>query len=158
RRDCSRDFYLHDDDERAAAPSIQARHASALDCEHFAGLSPRRYHHGKARVSFVGLERGRANLGAEGRIGEGHVNTGYEIRSVALESRIVLHVDLDIEVAGRRSVRPGHSLAGNTQPLSRVDSRRKGDVHFACAFDAAVPGARYARLFDDAANTSAAPA
>ena len=110
-------------------------------------------------VFVVRLERRHRDLRAERGVGEGDVHARDEVGPVALEARVLLDVDLDVEIARRaRRSGPGMPCPGTrsrcpaSMPAGNVTFTLRGSLH------RAVPGARGARLLDDAPGAAAARA
>ena len=150
---------LDDADERAAAAAVETRDALVLDGEDRARLRAGRNGEPdgrRARVRLVGIgvrlglsEGGHADLGAERRVRERDVEARHEIGAVALEARVLLDVDLDVEIAGGRAHRTGHALPGHAEALAGVDAGRERHHHLARLLDGAPALARLARMLDD---------
>ena len=89
-------------------------------------------------------ERGDADLGAERRVREGDVHARDEVGAVALEARIFLDLDLDVEIAGRRPGGPGMPCPGTRSFWPAVDAGGKADDDLARLSTAPRPFARLA--------------
>ena len=75
----------------------------------------------------VPFERRNLDLAAQRRDGEADRHFAVQVRALALEDRVRLQVDDDVEIAGRAAVHSGLALAGEPDPVVLVDAR--GDLH-----------------------------
>ena len=78
-----------------------------------------------------------------------------EVVFLALEERVLLHVDDDVEIAGRAAGGAVLAFAVEAQALARGDAGRNLHRELALAADAAGAAARLARLGDDLAGAAA---
>ena len=77
------------------------------------------------------------DLAAERQRREVHRNLAGEIVAVALEERMLLDADDDVEIAGRPALRAGFAFAGQPQALPGGDARRDLDRELAQLLDRA---------------------
>src|SRR5690606_3124052 len=80
--------------------------------------------------------------------GEAHWHAGEQCGSLALEHRVRLDVDEDVEIARRRAHRTGFAFARETDAGAVVDTRRDFDAELLDAVDAALAAAFAARMLD----------
>ena len=76
--------------------------------------------------------------------------------AVALEDRVLAHVNLDVQIARRSAVAPRLALAGEADAIAGIDARGNLDRQLAAAAHAALPEAGVARILDDGARAAAA--
>ena len=105
-----------------------------------AGKSCRSACPGESTTASGAVECRHLDVAAERERGEGHRHLAVEIVAVAPEERVVLHVDDDVEVAGRAAAGPGLAFAGQPHALSRGDAGR--NAHGELAFLLHASGAR----------------
>ena len=146
------------DDQRSAPPAVEPWDASALQREERAGLRSRRDRQRHRRFLRLGLQSGHPDLGAERRVGERHVHPRHQVHAVALEPRVALDVDLDVQVSGRRTPGSRHSLPRHAQSLAAVDARGEGHGDLARPLDGPLPRARGAGVLDHPPRAPAARA
>ena len=99
-------------------------------------------------TSSSSVERRHADLAAERERREVDRHLAVEVVAVALEERVLLHVDDDVEVAGRAAGRAVLAFALEPQPLAGGDAGGNLDRDLALAADASRAAARLARLAD----------
>src|SRR5215471_9112911 len=147
--------FLRDGDARnhvqvAMSAAGDVRHALAAQLEPRTGRSARRHlDHVLAiheRYAHVAAER-------EGRKRNRHL--AVKVVPLAVEERVLLHVDDDVEVAGRAASRTVLSLAVETKALPGRDSRRDLRGEFALAAHAPGATARLTGTRDDLARAAA---
>ena len=92
----------------------------------------------------------------QGRIGDWHL--APQVVALAVQKRMVLDVDHDVEVPRWTPAHPVFALAVEAQPLPGCDARRDLHREFAFLLDPTVPSARVTRALDDLAASSALPA
>ena len=80
---------------------------------------------GTFSVSLSPLDARHLDLAAERERREVHRNLAREVVAVALEERMLLHLDDDVEIAGRPALRAGFAFAGQAQPLPGGDARQE---------------------------------
>src|SRR6185503_11661815 len=73
------------------------------------------------------LEGGDGQRSAQRRVGEGNVEPRDQVLPVALEARVLLHLDQHVQVARRRAGPAGVAAAGDPDPLPAVDAGRQVD-------------------------------
>ena len=98
---------------------------------------------------------GNPDLAAERERREVERHLAVEVVAVALEERMVLHVDDDVEVARRTARASGFAFAGQTQPLAGGDAGRNAHRELALLLHAAGALAGRARLRDDRSGAAA---
>ena len=87
----------------------------------------------------VAVERRDLDLAAERRGGEADRHLAMQVAALALEHRVRLQVDDDVEVAGRSAVEAGLAFAGQADAIVLVDARGNLDRQRLVLLDA--PGA-----------------
>ena len=81
---------------------------------------------------------GHVDLAAERQRREVHRNLAREIVAVALEERMLLDLDDDVEIAGRPAERAGFAFAREPQPLAGRDAGGNLDRQLAQLLDRAL--------------------
>jgi hypothetical protein len=111
-------------DEEIAAPSASPGHSLAAQAECTSVLRPRR----NTEVAAAG-QRAYPYVTAKSGDPDGDFHVRVEIVTAALELRVRCELDLEIEIAPRPVVNAGMTLAGNTQTLPILNSRRDLDLN-----------------------------
>ena len=155
---CSRvSFFGRDDgdchEQVAPAAPADVGHAAAPQAERRACARP--LGHLKRLFTF---ERRDPDFAPERQRREVQRNLAVQIVAVALEKRMLLHVDDDVQISSRPAGRPGLALAGQTQTLTCGDSGRNFDGELPLLLHASGTAARRARLCDDRAGAAAGAA
>src|SRR4029077_19886508 len=78
-----------------------------------------------------------------------------QIRAAALEKRMFLDFEYDVQIARRSAVRPRLAFAGDTQPRSGIDAWRDPQLNGLFALKASLPAALLAALFHNLSRTLA---
>lgn len=147
----SRDFNDHSDDLIALAVAAQIGHALAAEAKRSAGLGSRRYFE-----FFFSTKSRDADRGAEGGLRKTDGHFADDIFAFALEDRVGLDFDEDMEVASRAAIEAGLAFAADAQPEASVNPG--GDVHVQFALNPGLPSAGTAGTrFADALAGSPAP-
>ena len=76
----------------------------------------------------LAVERRNLDLATERERGEVEWNLAVQVVPVPLEKRMLLHVDDDVEVAGRAAARTRFAFTTEAQALSRGDAGRNADA------------------------------
>src|SRR6185503_20102988 len=142
---------LDGDEQVAARPAgDDVRHAAPAQPEGGAALCA--LGHLERLLAF---ERGNGDLAAERRRRIGQRDFAVQIVAVAVKERMVLHVDDDVEIAGRAAAAARFALAAQAQALPARDAG--GDLHrqLALVLHAAGATARGAGRADDRARSAA---
>src|ERR1051326_2740206 len=129
------------DDLIAALVLTRVEHALFAETELLAGLRARPH-----RQQSPAVDRGHFNLRAQTGLGDGHGNFDFNIVSVAMEERMLLHPRGDIEIAGRRALGAGVAFARNSQPRSILRAGRDVDSHSLRARDTSIAVTGRARV------------
>src|SRR5580700_10993792 len=75
-------------------------------------------------------------------------NFADQIRTAALEERMLFHVQKNVKVAGWAAVDSRLALSGHSQTRARIHSSRNADLQYTLALDASLAAARNAGLLD----------
>src|SRR5580700_9672954 len=75
-------------------------------------------------------------------------NFADQIRTAALEERMLFHVQKNVKVAGWAAVDSRLALSGHSQTRARIHSSRNADLQYTLALDASLAAARNASLLD----------
>ena len=149
-RELLRDRDARDDVKVSVAAPVHVRHALAAQLEARAGLRA-----GGDVDVLAAVERRHLHAAAERERREADRHLAVEVVLLAMEERVLLHVDDDVEIAGRAAGRTVFAFAVQAEPLSRRDPG--GNLHrqLALAADTSGAAARLARLGDRLAGAAA---
>src|SRR5256714_8928940 len=129
--------------ELVAAPGrAEMRHALATQANGLAMLCAG----GDVDLRPLALDRRHVELVAERGLRRGDAKHVHEVVALALEARMVLEPDEDVEVARGAAAHPGFALAGDPELLPVVDARRDGEGDVALPALAALAAAAGAEL------------
>src|SRR5262249_47461031 len=145
-----RRLHLHGREQVAAAASVDVGHSFAAQAQRGPGL--------RAFVDLHrlgSLERRHLNLAAERDGREVDRNLAEQVVAVAPEELVLLHLDHDVQAAGRSAEDARFALAVEAQLLPRRDTRGNLDRELPLFRDASGAAARDARLGDDLAGAAA---
>ena len=139
------------DDHVAAPAPLQDRHPrSAL-----AQLLARLYAGGDFQIEGFAVQARYLDRPTQRRRREADRYPCRQRRAFALEDRMLLHVNEYVEVAGRRAVRPGFTLAGEADAGAGVDTGRNVEIDLLRDVDATFTPAVPTGRSDDFAATVA---
>ena len=141
---------LDRDEQVAVAAAADVGHALAAHAERRAALRACRN-----RERLVAVERRDLDLAAERERREVQRHLAVQVVAVALEERVLLHVDDDVEIAGRAAARAGFAFAAEAQALAGGDAGGDADGELLLLLHASRAAARRARLGDDRAGAAA---
>ena len=110
------------DEQVAVAAAADVGHAAAANAERRAGLRA-----GRDRERLVAVERRNPDLAAERERREVQRHFAVQVVAVALEERVLLHVDHDVEIAARTAAGPRFAFAAQAQTLAGGDAGRNAD-------------------------------
>src|SRR2546425_3413463 len=79
----------------------------------------------------LAIETGYAEVGAQRGLRNADGHCAVKVRATALKKRMFLHIQNDVEIAGRRSIGSGFALVGYANARLRIDAR--GNAHFDCS-------------------------
>src|SRR5690242_4914928 len=71
---------------------------------------------------YLAIERRHLDAAAECSDHEADGHLAAQVHSVALEDRVLAHLDLDIQITGRTAVTSRLTLARETNPIAAVDA------------------------------------
>src|SRR5262245_15166642 len=153
-RQLPRRDHLHRDEQVAAATTgHDVGHAFPAQAECCAGLRPLR---DLQRLLALEARNGDFTAERERRVVER--NFAEQIVTVAMEERMLLYMDDDVEVAGGATAAARFTLAAEAQPLSARDARGNLDGQLPGLLHATGSAARRARRTDDRPSSTALPA
>src|SRR5690606_36830931 len=132
----------------AVADLAQPRHPLAAEPELGARLGARRQFDG-----LLAVERGYGEARAERRLRHPDLEPEVEVVAGALQERMRLHLDVEVEVAGGSAVHTGVPLARHAQAVTAVDAARQRHLDAVLRYLAAAAVADLARGGDDLAVT-----
>src|SRR5690606_10027090 len=138
---------LHGDDLVAVAHLAQARHALTPQAELGTGLGAG----GQAQL-LLAVERGDGEARPERRLSHADLEPVVQVVASALQERVRLHLDVEVEVACRGAVDAGVALARHAQAVAAVDAARQGDLDAVVGDLAPAPVAHAAGRGDDLAG------
>src|SRR5207245_7376482 len=122
----------------------------ALDAKHRAALRA----FGNFQFLFPVQSR-HLQLRAEGGLRNADGNRAVQIRTTALEERVLFDFEDNVQIARRPAIRPGLALAGDTQPRSRIHTGRNSQLDGFFAFETSLAVALLAALAHNLARTLA---
>ena len=162
---CSRSFlcslrhpgghdHPHEDVQVAAALAAEVREALVAQAQQ----RPRLGSLGHVELGAAAVERGDLHRGAQGRLRHAHRDLAEQVGAVALEERVRLDADDDVEVPGRAAGGARLAFAGDAELAVGVHSGRDLDLELALHRDLPLSAALLALAGDDAARAAAAAA
>src|SRR5690606_12285093 len=112
-----RRFYRHSAQQVACRTTTHRRHTLAAPAELLAGLSP----FGDVQLD-PAIQGRHFQLAAQRRVGEADRHLAIQMLAVALEDRVLTHVDHHVQITRRATLGTGLAFAGQANAVARVDA------------------------------------
>ena len=135
-RELARNLHVHVHEQVAPAAALQARHAEILQPDARPGLN--------AIGNFdrlQAIEGEQVDFGPQRGLRHVDRNGAVQIVALALENRMLFHLDHDVQIAGRPAIEAGLPFVGQLQMRAGVHARRNGDFQLAFGANLALAAA-----------------